>query len=70
MGAGGFNTALGHRAGANATAGSANNVYIDNLGATESNTIRIGDTQTVAHIAGVITGNGSGLTGVTAVYAP
>jgi hypothetical protein len=47
------NTALGYLAGSNLTTGN-NNIAIDNLGvAAESDTIRLGDTQTRAFIAGI-----------------
>ncbi len=67
------NTALGYLAGANTTG--SNNVYIAHVGAAESDTIRIGTSQTVTHLVGTVrapafVGNGSGLTKVTAVYAP
>ncbi|OYW69819.1 MAG: hypothetical protein B7Z21_00615, partial [Verrucomicrobiales bacterium 32-60-5] len=65
---GGSNIALGNRAGQNLTTGS-NNIDIGHSGvAGESNTIRIGDgtTQTDTYLTGVVHGNGSGLTGITA----
>ena len=56
------NIAMGYRAGYNLTTGSSN-IDIGNLGvAGESNTIRIGTSQTNTVIAGVISGNGGGLT--------
>lgn len=56
------NIALGYQAGYNITAGSYN-IDIGNLGlATDANIIRIGSCQTQTFIAGVITGDGSGLT--------
>lgn len=62
------NIALGISAGQNLTTGS-NNIDIGNLGiAGESNIIRIGTsgTHTDTYLTGVIHGDGSGLTGVTA----
>ncbi len=56
------NLALGYHAGYNLTNGD-NNIDIGNLGETsDSNIIRIGDAQTETHLAGVIYGNGAGLT--------
>ena len=56
------NTALGYEAGYNITTGN-NNIDIGNQGlSTDANIIRIGDGQTQAFIAGVISGNGAGLT--------
>ena len=63
--AGSNNIALGFLAGANITTGSGN-IDIDNAGlATDTNIIRIGSGQTQTFIAGVINGNGAGLTGLT-----
>ncbi len=63
---GGDNIALGKRAGQDLTTGS-NNIAIGHRGiAGESNTIRIGSTQTDTFLTGVIHGDGSGLTGITA----
>jgi hypothetical protein len=60
------NIALGYQAGYNLTTGSSN-IVIGNQGlATDTNIIRIGSGQTTAFIAGVITGNGGGLTGLDA----
>lgn len=63
------NIAIGTSAGLNLTGGS-QNIYIGNLGinATENNTIRIGSpgTQTNTVIAGLINGNGGGLTNLSA----
>jgi len=59
------NTAIGFRAGRNATGSSSNNIYVDNEGVVaDSNTIRIGDSQTRAFIAG-INGADVGATGMT-----
>jgi hypothetical protein len=59
---GSYNIAEGYQAGMNITSGSSN-IDIGNLGlATDTNIIRIGSGQTQAFIAGVITGNGAGLT--------
>ena len=61
---GSYNIALGSQAGYNLTTGSSN-IDIGNMGlATDTNIIRIGSGQTQAFIAGVITGNGGGLTSV------
>jgi hypothetical protein len=63
---GSTNTALGYYAGYNLAAGSFN-IDIGNLGlATDTNIIRIGSGQAQAFIAGVITGNGGGLTNLNA----
>jgi trimeric autotransporter adhesin len=60
------NIALGYFAGINITIGSSN-IVIGNQGlSTDANIIRIGDGQTQTFIAGVINGNGSGLTGLDA----
>ena len=57
------NIALGYQAGLNITNGG--NIDIGNQGlATDTKIIRIGDVQTQTFIAGVITGDGSGLTNV------
>jgi hypothetical protein len=62
------NIAVGHQAGYNITTGSSN-IDIGNLGlATDTNIIRIGSGQTQAFIAGVITGNGGGLTNLNANF--
>jgi hypothetical protein len=59
---GGWNIALGSGAGASITSGSSN-IDIGNPGQSQdTNIIRIGDQQTQTFIAGVITGDGSGLT--------
>jgi hypothetical protein len=56
------NTALGYEAGNNISTGSSN-IDIGNQGlATDTNIIRIGSGQSQTFIAGVITGNGAGLT--------
>jgi len=47
------NTALGRFAGQNASGASSNNIYINNLGAVENDTTRIGGTQTSCFIAGI-----------------
>jgi hypothetical protein len=60
------NIALGFNAGLNITTGSSN-IDIGNRGqSSDNNIIRIGDSQTQTFIAGSITGNGAGLTNVTA----
>jgi hypothetical protein len=60
------NIALGYSAGYHLTTGS-DNICIGNQGvAGDDNTIRIGDVQTQTFIAGVITGNGAGLTSLNA----
>jgi hypothetical protein len=57
-----YNIALGYLAGANLTTGSSN-IDIGNQGlATDTNIIRIGSGQSQTFIAGVINGNGGGLT--------
>src|SRR5208282_1146106 len=62
---GGNNIALGYQAGYSITSGSSN-IDIGNPGlATDTNIIRIGAGQTQAFIAGVVTGNGAGLTNLT-----
>jgi hypothetical protein len=61
------NIALGYQAGANYTGKETGNIAIGSLGvAGENNTIRIGTGQTSTLIAGVIKGNGSGLTTLNA----
>lgn len=63
---GNSNIAVGLSAGSALTSGS-NNIAIGNVGvAGESNVIRIGSSQTDTYLAGVVHGNGSGLTGITA----
>ena len=60
------NVALGYRAGNNLTSGT-NNIYIGNPGgSSENNTIRLGDpsVHSATYIAGVINGNGAGLTNI------
>ena len=60
------NIALGSEAGYNITTGD-DNIDIGNVGlATDTNIIRIGSGQTSAFIAGVINGNGGGLTNLNA----
>jgi trimeric autotransporter adhesin len=60
------NIALGFLAGANISTGSSN-IDIGNQGLfTDTNLIRIGSGQTTTYIAGVINGNGGGLTDLTA----
>jgi len=62
---GSYNIAEGYLAGQNIITGSSN-IDIGNLGlASDTNIIRIGSGQTQAFIAGVITGNGAGLTNVS-----
>ena len=67
-GAGGSNNiALGYQAGINFTANESGNIDIGNVGvAGENNIIRIGNGQSQTFIAGVINGNGSGLTNLNA----
>ena len=63
---GSTNVDLGFQAGYNITTGSYN-IDIGNMGlATDTNLIRIGSGQTQAIIAGIITGNGGGLTNLNA----
>ncbi len=63
---GSYNIALGYEAGQNITTGSSN-IDIGNPGVTgDNNIIRIGEGQSLTFIAGVITGNGAGLTGLDA----
>ena len=64
------NIAIGLQAGGANPAGS-NNIYIDSPGAgADQGTIRIGKdgTHTATYLSGMVHGDGSGLTGVTAVY--
>ncbi len=61
------NTALGFMAGANFTGMESSNIDIGNPGVVgDNNTIRIGGGQTQTYIAGVIKGNGGGLTNISA----
>ena len=63
---GAFNIALGYQAGFNLTTGSSN-IDIGNVGVgTDANIIRIGSGQSQTFIAGVINGNGGGLTNLAA----
>ncbi len=66
---GNFNIAIGNHAGFNIGFGSppgSNNIHIGNMGLpTDTNLIRIGDGQAQAFIAGVLNGNGSGLTNLS-----
>jgi trimeric autotransporter adhesin len=63
---GSFNIALGYQAGFSISTGSSN-IDIGNHGlSSDTNIIRIGSGQTQTYIAGVINGNGSGLTNVSA----
>jgi Chaperone of endosialidase len=56
------NIAVGFRAGESLTNGN-NNIYLDNVGGSnESQTMRLGDTQTRTFIAGIVTANVSGAT--------
>src|SRR5262245_24770939 len=56
------NIAIGFRAGVRLTNGN-NNIYVDNLGGgDESQTMRLGDTQTRTFIAGIISANVNGTT--------
>lgn len=70
---GSFNIAIGGNAGSGVSAGS-NNIHIGHLGeAADSNVIRIGSGQVGTYLAGTVhatafSGDGSALTGVTAVY--
>jgi hypothetical protein len=59
------NIALGYLAGSSINTGSSN-IDIGNAGGNENNTIRIGDVQTATYLAGVINGNGGGLTNLNA----
>lgn len=60
-----FNIAIGYAAGGSLTVGN-NNIVIGNEGVAEDNgIIRIGTAQTDTFLAGVIHGDGSGLTGVS-----
>jgi hypothetical protein len=60
------NVALGYYAGSSITSGSSN-IDIGNWGlAGDTNIIRIGSGQTAAYLAGVINGNGGGLTNLSA----
>jgi hypothetical protein len=64
------NVALGCQAGYNITTGSSN-IDIGNMGfATDTNIIRIGSGQTQTFIAGVIIGNGAGLTNLNVGQLP
>ena len=64
---GSFNIAVGVGAGANFNASEGGNIDIGNAGlAGENSTIRIGSGQTSTFIAGVINGNGGGLTNLNA----
>jgi hypothetical protein len=61
------NIALGYGAGGNFTGGASSNIDIGNPGVSvDNNIIRIGSGQTSAFIAGVINGNGGGLTDLNA----
>jgi hypothetical protein len=63
---GSYNIALGYQAGYNLATGSSN-IDIGNPGfASDTNIIRIGSGQTQAFIAGIINGNGAGLTNLNA----
>ena len=60
---GSYNIALGYEAGYNFTGNESNNIDIGNMGvAGDNNTIRIGSGQSQTFIAGLINGNGGGLT--------
>ena len=64
------NIALGYQAGYNFVNNESSNIDIGNAGsAGENNVIRIGTNQTEAYIAGVINGNGGGLTNLTKLNA-
>ena len=64
LNSGNFNIALGYQAGQSVIAGT-NDIEIGNYGgSSDNNVIRIGSGQTAAYIAGVIYGNGGGLTGL------
>ncbi len=61
------NIAVGYQAGSNYTGIESSNIVIGNVGVKgENNTIRIGSSQAQTFIAGVINGNGGGLTSVPA----
>src|SRR5208283_1879245 len=65
--AGSNNIAEGFQAGISYTGNESGNIDIGNIGVNgDNNTIRIGSSQTTTYIAGVITGNGSGLTSLNA----
>ena len=68
-GAGGSNNiALGYQAGYNLLGNESSNIDIGNPGVTgESNIIRIGGNQTATYLAGVVNGNGGGLTSLPAI---
>ncbi len=66
-GGGTNNIAIGCEAGNNFTENESSNIDIGNIGVNgENNIIRIGSSQTTAYIAGVLTGNGGGLTNLNA----
>ncbi len=61
------NIAVGYQAGSNYTGIESSNIVIGNVGVKgENNTIRIGSSQAQTFIAGVINGNGGGLTNLNA----
>jgi hypothetical protein len=63
--AGSYNIALGYLAGNNYGEGESSNILIGSLGVGgDNNLIRIGSGQTQTYIAGVINGNGSGLSNI------
>jgi trimeric autotransporter adhesin len=67
---GSYNIALGVQAGINCTGSESSNIDIGNPGVTgENNIIRIGSGQAQTFIAGVINGNGGGLTNLINVSA-
>ncbi|HZM02908.1 MAG TPA: hypothetical protein VFC44_07775 [Candidatus Saccharimonadales bacterium] len=62
---GSYNIALGYLAGSNYGEGESSNILIGSLGVGgDNNTIRIGSAQTETYIAGVINGNGGGLSNI------
>ena len=64
------NIGVGYQAGLNLGISSSSNIDIGNVGSPgENNIIRIGSNQTIAYIAGVITGNGAGLTNLNGMDA-
>ena len=63
-----YNTAIGYNAGNSQTTGS-NNIYIDNTGvAAESNTTRIGDSQTATYVKGIYGQSTSDSASSVAIY--
>ena len=63
--------AVGYQAGNNYTAGASSNIVIGNPGVPgDNNVIRLGSSQTETYIAGVINGNGGGLTNLPLLSNP